>query len=258
VSRRPGFVALVALALLLAGCQVDATVTIDVEDDGSGVVTVDVRLDAAAVRATESGGATLDQRVRLADLDASGWRVGGWERADDGSATIRLSKAFTAPDQVAGIIAEISGTEGPLRDFDAARDRSMLATQYDVRGVLDLAAITTGIGADPDLVGSLTNQQVDVLALDQSLLQQVRDALSVEVVVNLPGGETVTVDGVLGQRVAIDASSSVRDTRRIVLILLAVVLIVLAVVVWVGGRHTRRRARARQPIPRFDPHASRP
>ena len=93
-------------------------------------------------------------------------------------------------------------------------------------------------------------------ALDASLLQQLKDALSVQVVVNTPGG-TTTVNGVPGQRVAVDASSSVRDTRRIVLILVAVVLLVLAVVVWFGGRQSRYRRRARGPIPRFDPHGRR-
>ncbi|MET0627065.1 MAG: hypothetical protein ABW033_01250 [Acidimicrobiia bacterium] len=245
---------LVALAILLVGCKVDATVTVDVHDDGSGVVTLDVKLDAQAVSATEAGDAKLQDRVRIANLETAGWKIGSWQRADDGSASIRLSKAFTSPDQVAGIIGELSGDSGPLRDAQATRDRGLLSTSYDVTGAIDLAAIQTGIAADPDLVGALTNQQVDPAAIDGSLLQQIRDALTVKVVVNLPGSST-TVTGVSGQRVAIDASTSVRDTRRIVLILVAVVLLVVAVVVWFGGRHSRRRARARAPIPRFDPHS---
>ena len=138
----------------------------------------------------------------------------------------------------------------------AARDRGVLATNYDVTGAVDLGAIATGITADPDLVGSLTNQQVDVTAIDQSLLQQLRDSVTVQVVVNLPGG-TTTIVGVPGQRVEIDASSTVRDTRRIALLLVAVALLVIAAVVWFGGRHSRYRHRARQPIPRFDPHGRR-
>jgi hypothetical protein len=248
---------LVALALALAGCKVDTTVTIDVEDDGGGVVTVDVRLDPEAVRATEAGGAELADRVRVADLANAGWQVGEWVRTPDGAATLELSKAFTSPDQVAGIVGEISGPNGPLRDVRAARDRGLLDTDYEVTGNIDLAAIQTGIGADPELIAALAGQQVDVNAIDASLLQQVRDSLSVEVVVNLPDA-TETIEGVPGQAVAIDASSSVRDDRRIVLILVAVALLVVAVVVFVGGSHSRRKARARAPIPRFDPHGRRP
>lgn len=244
---------LVAFALL-AGCKVDATVTVDMHDDGSGVVALDVRLDAEAVRATEAGGAKLADRVRIANLDAAGWTIGPWQRADDGSASIRLSKAFTSPDQVAGIVGELSGPFGPLRDVHATRDRGLASTSYAVTGAIDLAAIQTGIGADPDLVASLTNQLVDPAVVDQALLQQIRDSLTVKVVVNQPGSST-TVTGVSGQRVAIDATSSVRDTRRIALVLVAVALLALAVVVWFGGRHSRRRARARAPIPRFDPHS---
>ena len=101
---------------MLAGCKVDTTVTIDMEDDGSGVVSVRVRLDAQAVRATEAGGAKLEDRVRLADLADSGWQIGRWVRTPDNAAMLRLSKAFTSPDRVAGIVGEISGPNGPLRD----------------------------------------------------------------------------------------------------------------------------------------------
>jgi len=248
---------LVALALLLAGCKVDATVTVDVHRDGSGTVTVDVHLDPAAVQAMESGGGKLEDRVRLGDLAKADWKVGTWQRAEDGSAQIQLSKSFTSPDQVAGIVGEINGANGPLRDFTATRDRGVLGTDYSVKGAIDLGAIGTGVTGDADLVAALTNQQVDVGQIDQSLLQQLHDALSVQVVVNLPDGSTTTVSGVPGQRVEVDASHSARDTRRLVLFAVALGLVVLALVVWFGGRGSRRRARARAPIPRFDPHSRR-
>jgi hypothetical protein len=247
---------LVALAFVLAGCKVDATVTVTMEEDGSGVVALDVRLDPEAVKATEADGGALEDRVRLTGLDEAGWKVGEWLRTPDGAAALRMRKAFTSPEQLAGIVGELNGTDGPLRDFRAERDRGLLATAYEVTGVVDLAGIGTGITADSDLVGALTNQGVDVGAVDQSLLQQVRDSLTVKVVVELPDG-TATVNGVAGQRTEVEADSSVRDNRRIVLVLVAVALLVIAVIVFFGGSHSRRRARARAPIPRFDPHSPR-
>ena len=57
--------AVVGLLLVVLGgsaCRVDATVTVDVADDGTGLVEVAIQLDAAAVDAI--GG--LDERVRVA------------------------------------------------------------------------------------------------------------------------------------------------------------------------------------------------
>ncbi|HXY92979.1 MAG TPA: hypothetical protein VEP49_10920 [Acidimicrobiia bacterium] len=245
-------VLLVALVAVLAGCKVDTAVTVDMHEDGSGVVTVRATLDAEAVQDAEVGGAKLEDRVRLGDLTAAGWKVSPWVRSGAGSAQIELSKPFETPAQVAPIINEISGPNGPLRDFSASRDRGAASTKYAVRGALDLAAIGTGVTGDQDLVNALTNQQVDVGAIDQSLLAELRDSVTVSVVVKLPDGSTTTVDGVPGKRLPVDASASVLDTRRVVLLGIAVVLVVLAVVVLLIGR---RRRRARAPIPRFEVHS---
>src|SRR5919204_4808174 len=84
----------VACALLLAGCKVDTTLTIDVHDDGGGTVRVRIALDAEAVQNAEAGGGKLEDRVRLGDLRAAGWTVSPWRRARDGGATVTLRKGF--------------------------------------------------------------------------------------------------------------------------------------------------------------------
>src|SRR5882762_6802723 len=110
-------VLVVALAFVAAGCKVDTQVSIDVHDDGSGTVSVRATLDPAAVRATEAGGAKLEGQVRLDDLRAAGWTVSPWTRAGDGSAQITLSKAFGRPEDVTAILAEVSGTAGPIHEL---------------------------------------------------------------------------------------------------------------------------------------------
>lgn len=229
---------MVLLVVVAAGCKVDTTVTVDLHDDGSGVVTVDVNLDRGAVQAAVAGGGKLEDRVRIGDLTTGGWTVAPWLLRDDGSATLAMSKPFTSPEQVAGILGEVSGTIGPLQNVHAVRDRGIASTRYDLAGDIDMTALQAGVAADPDLVAKLTGQQIDVGALDASLAQQLASSLSVRVVAKLPGGTTTFV-GQPGTKVAIDASTSVLDTRRIALILLAVALIVVAIVVLLRGRHRR-------------------
>jgi len=245
-------VLLVALVALLAGCKVDTAVTIDVHDDGSGTVTVRATLDPEAVRAAEAGGAKLEDRVRLSDLSAAGWTVSQWVRSDAGSAQVELTKPFTSPNQVAAIVNEVSGPNGPVRDVTAQREPGAVSTGYDVTGAIDLAAMGTGVIADQDLVNALTKAQVDVGAIDQALLAELRDAVSVSVVVKLPDGSTTTIAGQPGARVPIGVSGSVLNTRRLTLLAVAVVFVVLAIVVLTIGR---RRRRARAPIPRFGVHS---
>jgi hypothetical protein len=232
-----------ALALVASGCKVDATVSVDVHDDGSGVVTLRARLDADAVQAAQAGGAKLEDRVRLSDLTSAGWSVSPWRRAADGSATLVISKRFQRPEQVAGIIRELSGTDGPLRDVTATRDRGLLTTDYRVTGGLDLAAAQTGIRDDQDLVRRLTAQSVDVAGLDQSLLAEVRQSLALRLAVTLPGGGHDVVTALPSKRVAVDESTSPLDLRRVALFVAALVLVTVAVLVLLGGRRRARRRR---------------
>jgi hypothetical protein len=234
-----------SLLVLLAGCKVDTTVSIRVHRDGSGVVEVRAVVDAEAVRAAETGGGKLEDRVRLGDLAAGGWKVRPWLRAADGSAQIVLRKRFQSPEQVAGIVQEISGRVGPLRGFTVTRDQGLLSTHYEVRGSLDLAQLQTGVADDPDVVAALTNQKVDVAALDQSLLAQIRDSLSVTFDVSVPGRRTQIV-GAQGKATPIDTSASVLDTRRLGFLAAAMVLVIAAVLVLLWpGRRRRRRAQRR-------------
>jgi hypothetical protein len=245
---------LVALVALTAGCKVDSTVTVDMHDDGSGVITVMTTLDADAVHAAESGNGKLEDRVRLSDLSNAGWTVSPWTRKPSGEAQISASKNFASPEQVPAIINEISGPNGPLRDFKATRDRGLTSTDYTVSGAIDLAAIGTGVTSDQDLVKALTNAQVDPNAIDQQLLAELKTAVTVDVVVKLPGGQTSTVKGVAGQRVPVEASTSVLNTRRFLLLGVAVVLVIAAIgVLFIG----RRRRRARAPLPHFSVHSKR-
>jgi len=245
--RKRVFIAVAALAFLLTACKVDTTVTVTVRDDGSGVVRVTAMLDPDAVKAAESGGGKLEERVRLGDVAAAGWSVQPWARAADGSAAITLSKPFHDPAQATAILHELNGTAGPLRDATVTRDSRTFSTSYRATANLDLKDLQTGLTSDKDVVGSLLAQSVDAGAVDQWLLADLRQSLAVTMKVKLPGGNTV-VHGAPGAVTPVEASTSVLDTTRVILVTVAVVLVVLAVVVLLWpGRRRRRTARRRAP-----------
>jgi hypothetical protein len=243
--------ALFVCVLALAGCRVDTTVSIDVREDGSGTVTVGVVLDADAVVEAEAGGATLEERVRLGDLAAAGWDVGGWKRRDDGTARLRITKEFADASDLAGVITELNGEHGPLRRVSLTRDDGLAFDEYRLRGVADLSALATGVITDPELVAELTAQQVDLTALDQGLLDQIRESFRLRIEVGLPGASR-TFTPKPGERVEISTSSSRFDPSRRLLIIGAVAFGGLALLVYLRGRRLDRRRDRRRPPSRFE------
>jgi hypothetical protein len=257
----------VALAVLLAGCKVDATVSVVVRPDGSGVVRVTVAADAEAVKAAESGGVALEHAVRLGDLAHAGWSVGSWVKAGDGSATIVLSHPFDSVDQVAGIVAGLTGKTGPLPSLRATRDAGLFSTDYAVTGRIDTPGARAGIADDAELVAKLGALGVDVNAIDQQLRAQIQSSFTLKVVVKLPDQAAVTFapkvgkDGSARGIATVDASSSVRNTKRILFVVAAAGFAMLAILVWRRGRRRRGRTgrgaadRGRSPVPQ--PRATR-
>jgi hypothetical protein len=226
--------------LLLAGCKVDTTVTIAVNDDGSGFVLVNVALDAEAVQNAEAGGGRLEERVRVADLDAAGWRVSPWKRAQDGSATLSVRKNFSDAEDVAGIFEEVNGKDGPLRGVALERDRSLLSTRYELTGVADLSQLTAAVTADPELAAQLSGQRVDLTLVEQQLSQDIRDAFRLRIRLDAPGGDKEFTPEP-GKKVSLSTSTTQFDTTRALLLLGAVVLGALGIVLLVRGELRRRR-----------------
>jgi hypothetical protein len=235
---------LTALAVLLSACKVDTTVDVKVREDGSGVVRLVVRADAEAVKAAESGGVSIDQAVRLQDVAEAGFRVGTWQKAQDGSATIVISRPFDSVSEVEGIVRALNGADGPLPALRATRDHGLIATDYGVNGRIDLDKVTTGVNDDQELVARLQALGVDVAKIDTQLLAQIRSSFSLDVVVRLPGQEPVLFTPTRGATTGnVDASTQIVDTERIALFAAALALLVIAAIVWIRGGKRRRRPR---------------
>ena len=238
MSRRA--VAVLVVAFLLTACKVDTTVTVQVRDDGSGTVTALVVLDADAVKAVEIGGAHLADAVRLGDLEAGGWSAPRWRRQPGGGARFQIHKDFARPQDAAAVVAELSGPDGPLR-VRVGRHASRFTTKWSFSGVGDLKDLKTGVTTDVDLVARLSATRLDVAAIDQRLLGEVRDAVRLRVVADLPSAGPRTFVVAPGTRRVLLTASSRTDVTKVGLLAAGVLLGVIAVVLLVVGERRRRR-----------------
>jgi hypothetical protein len=241
--RRRWLLVLGAFAVVLAGCQVDAVVTIKVDDDGSGTVSARLLLDAEAVQALETPTVKLKDALRLGDLASAGWEVSRWHRRENGGASIVVSKDFERAEDAADVVAELNGSVGPLRDIEVERDVSTFRTQWSFSGVADLEDLTTGIGADPRLVERLAAERLDVAALDEQLLAKVKDGFRLRVVADLPDSAAHRFTIAPGTVREMRESSSQRATGRMFLFAVALLVLVVAGLVFLFGevRDWRRR-----------------
>lgn len=241
----------VLCAVALAACKVDATVTVNVRGDGSGDVTARVVLDAAAVKAATAGGAKLTDAVRLTDLKAAGWKSSGWVSRKGGGAVLTVSKGFARAQDASKVVGELSGPNGPLRNFDVERDVSTFRTMYTFTGVADLENLHTGIKNDPELVLKLAAARVDVNALDQTLLLLTKDAFRLRVVSDLPASSPKVFPVPPGQTVAMRDTSDETARGRVFLFGAGFVVAIVAVLVFLIGeaRDQRKRRRYARSLP---------
>jgi hypothetical protein len=255
VNRRtPGCRALLALVtvvvgLLLAGCRADARLTIEVEDDGSGVVTLRVVLDADAVDTL--GG--IEDQLQVGDIQAAGWDVRGGRDVGTGGFILEASKPFANPAALTAVIAELSGDDGPFRDFRLARDSGRFEDGWTFSGIADVVEPYAGLD-EPGFEDVLRGMGVDVAGLQQQLGTSISDALSLEIRVAIPGTErgnfTRTADGGAVWEVPSDetqqlvAESTSLDQERIARAGIAIVLGIAALMLAMRGitKIGRRRA----------------
>ncbi|MGQ0618228.1 MAG: hypothetical protein ACT4PW_14780 [Acidimicrobiia bacterium] len=180
-----------AIALLVVmvatACQVRTEVALDVRSDGSGSVTVSVGLDRDAL----SRGPDLGQALRLDDLRATGWTVGGPVPDDSGFTVVRVSKPFSGPEEAAVALSEIAGPGGAFRDFRITADRSFARSTVSFAGLVDLRA---GLAAfsDGQLAQLLDGKPLgdDLPAIEARLGSPIDDVFRFSVAARLPGQVT--------------------------------------------------------------------
>jgi len=205
---------LVLVGWVAGGCQVKVAAEIDVARNGSGQVTAAVGLDADALKEVGDPATSL----RVDDLRQAGWEVKGPRKEDDGLTWVRASKPFADPAEAAATMAQLSGPDGPFRDFRLVRTRSLLRSRTTFTGVLDLAGGLPGL-SDPDLTARLGDVDLglDLDGLRRRFGDDLARSVQVEVTAGLPGKVTTNAPAHeggrarwapdLGQTVQLQASS---------------------------------------------------
>lgn len=228
-----------AVVALLAACQVDVTVDVQVNEDGSGSVTVGVGLDEAALARVGQ----LDQQLRTSDLEAAGWAVTA--PTTEGDRTwVRASKRFATPEDGQAVLAEITGPTGPFRDFAVHVDDGAFGTDFGVQGTIDLTGGPQAFG-DEELRTLLGGDAYGgtLTALEQAEGRPATEMVDFEVTVRVPGKTTTyTPSFEDAAPTEVDVSSSQRSAIASVAIwaLVALVGLIALVVLRQGFRRVNR------------------
>lgn len=229
--------------MLLAACRLDAEVEVEVAEDGSGEVEVVVTLDADATAQVPD----LADQLVVDDLVSAGWEVRGPEVDDAGRTAITATKGFRTPEEASEVLSEVTGPGGPVRDLRVERRTSTFETTYDLTGTVDLSA---GLEAFSDdalrqrLDG--TSFGLEPAELEARVGGPIAEAVGLSFVARLPGGDVTTVEAISGRSVPVRAEATVRNGRRLSLVVVAAVALALAVLLGVTGlvgavRSTRSR-----------------
>ncbi len=242
-----------ALLLLVAvvgtACQLRTDVAVRVAADGSGDVEVGVALDAESL----TGDPDALDRLDLDDLVDTGWEVDRPEPIEDGFTRLAIRHEFGTVEEAVGLLTEIAGENGPLRDFALAREDAFAETRYRLEGVIDLTDGVRSLADDPELAAALGGDPFD-------LVDEVSgDDLQLEFTARLPGdidsngneqvsgGSIWRVSAADPTAVEVMATSTIRRSDRLVWAGVAlasgvalVVFVVIRLVLW---RRTRRAGR---------------
>jgi hypothetical protein len=180
--------AVLIVALLLAGCRVDVTVDVTMSQNGSGTVTVTVDADDQVV--ADAPGLAAD--LRLADLEAAGWTTEGPVGTEDGGLSLTLERHFDTPAQATAIIASLNGPNGPFEALLFTREASKTSIEYRIAGTLQVDGLN-GF-ADRDLIDAVG--AVPYLDVIEARRMTVDEAVGLTFRATLPGRvqETTSTD----------------------------------------------------------------
>jgi hypothetical protein len=181
------------------------------------------------------------------------------EREADGLSWFRASKPFGTPEEAGEILTEVTGEQGPFRDFELSRSESLLRREFDFEGTVDFAAGLESFG-DEALAEALEGEPLgeDVAAVEQQLGIVADEVFGFRVALRMPGdvesnAPTEADNGAVwrprlseGGPITLTASSSSLRLRSVVLAGVSVLAFIAALVVLTMGVIVARRRRRRR------------
>ena len=135
------------LAVVAAGCRLDVEVSIVVEPDGTGVVTVTAAADPELVEQVDD----LAAELVFDDAAAGGWTIDGPTPTDDGGLVATFTHDFSSAQELANVLNSIGP---PLVDAQAGRTTEGEQTTNAIRATLTLPDGFASF-ADDDLVAAV-------------------------------------------------------------------------------------------------------
>ena len=255
VLRRVGVV--LCAVVVLSSCRVDQTVSLKVNPNGTGSVTVVVTADKEIVAKAPS----LAQDIRTDDLKQVGWKTDGPKKTKSGGLTITLTRSFRNPEEANAVLAQVSESRGPLHDVVVTRSGKDTNSTWTLAGRLEVSG---GLDA---FVDDAARDLLDVTPYAAEVEEaglDLGDAVSVTFTATLPGSVGTTTglndNGAVTWRVPMDGSkvdlattsthvavaTSISRVARVLLLGLLALWIAASVILLLLVANARNR-RARTP-----------
>lgn len=195
--------AVLCAAVVLSSCRVDQSVSLTVNPNGTGNVSVIVTADKDIVAKAPS----LAQDIRTEDLKKAGWEVSGPTTTKSGGLTIELSRDFNTPTEATEILKQVSETRGPLHQLVLTRAGKDTNSTWTLAGRLE---VTGGLNSFIDDAG-LELLDVSPYAAEVSEAGlDLGDAVGITFTVSLPGDINSTTgvqrDGAITWQIPMDGS----------------------------------------------------
>ena len=200
----------VMLAVSLAACRVDTTITLQVEPNGTGELAVVATADAGMVNAVPD----LRESLAFGDLEDAGWSVSDIGETDAGGLQVRVSRSFNNPEEATVLLNSLSGQFGPFKNMVLQRSGKDTDSRWDLNGTLE---VNGGLNAfaDPALLrligGAPFEGRLKASGAD------IGRVLGMNFVVNLPG-ELVSTTGIstdLGIQWLVSFDGSTQDVATV-------------------------------------------
>lgn len=200
---------LLLVVVVLSSCRVNTLVTLNVKDNGSGILTVVTTADADVVAQAPG----LADDLSFDDARDAGWVVSAPVTTADSGLQVTSSHIFSTPAEATLLMSQLSGEFGPFKEMHLVRTGKdtdstwTLTGKIEVNGGLDAfadPALLKTVGASP-YAATLANSDLDI-----------GQAIGVEFRAKLPGAiESSTGVDSLGYTqwtVSFDGSSQIVST----------------------------------------------